>query len=1082
METLIDHLHMRETQTPDKTLFRFLDDEGREQEHYTYRGFAERTRELAAYLSTEAGLRQGDRALLVYPPGLEMIAAFYACARIGVIAVPVSPPLPMSFESGLAKLAFIARDCQAKAVLSTKQFEYDYRLLLNHFDGGSAWPEAQRPPELPWFGTDGTQEFGGAHVPDTPGPVLFLQYTSGSTSDPKGVVVSHANVIANASAFKGGEVLVSWLPQHHDMGLISAYLFILLVGGTTHAMSPLDFLKRPSAWLRLISDVRATHTPVPNFALEYCLREDKLPTSELAGVDLSSLESIVVGAEPLRASTFARFRERFAPYGLEPNALTGAYGMAENTLIVSLRGRQTLALNKRALERNLARVEKAQPENSNQAPVVSCGKPIDGNVVRIVDPESGQALGEGRVGEVWLDGPSKGGGYWNRPELTAEAFAARIPGDSEHSYLRTGDLGFLYEGELFVCGRSKDLIIVRGVNCYPSDIEAIVERSAPQVRGGCVAAFAVERDDSEVLTVVAEVRDPDALPDGKALARAIRRHGHIDPHTIAFVPPHTIPKTTSGKIRRSSTRQLWVGGELPVLATYTHPTHDGSELTGGPLDRFRTLIESYDLTGDEDCSFADLGIDSLALAELRADLQALLEEHGAGELAEEVNTRLLQRLTVAEFFALMRQFGAGSGQPLDALRQALDKISAEYEAYETARMRADARLPLPALPPSRPGAPTDILLTGATGFLGPFLVASLLGRTPFTVHALIRATDSAHGLDRIVASLRKAKLWSPALEAEVRRRVRVVCGDLAEPQLGLGEEGFQRLAETVDAVVHNGALVNYVRTYDALRPANVIGTHELLRLAMTAHRKAFHLVSSTFIYGWSVKPVVGESDANLEMNALDFGYSQTKWVAEQLAFAAQRQGLDVRIFRPSLISPTGAGFGSGDDILVRTVAFMIEHGVAANALNQLSLLPADLIADHIVALMGLPRDDTVYGNVFNMTADDYYNMTDITRVLSERYGYRFEYHDISSFAAEMNRRCTPRDPIYPLVDFLTRSADKIAAMRDKRYGNSQYQRARELATVRLREPALTETVENLVRFLRSERLITEAEAEAQRSA
>lgn len=172
-------------------------------------------------------------------------------------------------------------------------------------------------------------------------------------------------------------------------------------------------------------------------------------------------------------------------------------------------------------------------------------------------------------------------------------------------------------------------------------------------------------------------------------------------------------------------------------------------------------------------------------------------------------------------------------------------------------MRADAQLPLPALPPARPGAPSDVLLTGATGFLGPFLVASLLGRTSYTVHALIRATDSAHGLDRIVASLRKARLWSPALEAEVRKRVRVVCGDLAEPHLGLGAPEFQRLAEGVDVIVHNGALVNYVRTYDALRPANVAGTHELLRLAMTAHRKTFHLVSSTFIYGWSVKPVVG---------------------------------------------------------------------------------------------------------------------------------------------------------------------------------------------------------------------------------
>lgn len=1085
METLIDYLHKWEALRPDQTLFRFVDAEHRELDHYTYQTFAERTRELAAYLSAETGLRPGDRALLVYPPGLEMVSAFFACARLGVISVPVSPPLPMAFEAGLAKLGFIARDSQAKAVLSTKQLEHTYNLLLDQREGGLPWPDNQRLPELPWFATDSARGFGGAPVADTPGDVLFLQYTSGSTSDPKGVIVSHANVIANASAFPTSEIAVSWLPQHHDMGLISAYLFVAVIGGTTHGMSPEDFLKRPSAWLRLISDVRATRTPAPNFALEYCLREDKLAESELAGIDLSSLESMVIGAEPLRAKTFARFRQRFAPYGLRADAVTGAYGLAENTLGVTLRGRQTLAVNKRALQENVVRVEKALPENNNQTSLVSSGAPIAESVVRIVDPQTRQDLGEGRIGEVWVDGPSKAGGYWHRPELSAEVFAARIAGDDEHTYLRTGDLGFLYEGELFVCGRTKDLIIIRGVNTYPSDVEAVAERSAAEIRNGCVVAFSAEHDEQEALVLVAEVRDQHALPEAKALARTIRRHCHIDPHTIVFVPPRTIPKTTSGKVRRAQTRQLWLDGALPTYTSWVNPAttraHEGPDTDAGPLGRFRHLIESYDLSGDEDCSFADLGIDSLSLAELRTDLQTLLEEHGAGELAEEVNTRLLQRLTVAEFFGLMRQFGEGTGQPLDALRRALDQISAEYEAYEAAQMRADAALPLPEPAPARPGAPTDILLTGATGFLGPFLVGSLLARTSYTVHALVRATDAAHGLDRIVASLRRARLWTPALEAEVRARVRVICGDLAEPALGIGEAAFGQLAEDIDAVVHNGALVNYVRTYDALRPANVEGTRELLRLAMTAHRKTFHLVSSTFIYGWSTEPVVGEWDANEKMSGLDFGYSQTKWVGEQLALAAQRKGLDVRIYRPSLISPTSAGFGSQDDILVRLTAFMIEHGLAVNALNQISLLPADLIADHIVALMDLPKDDNVC-TVFNMTADDYYNLTDITRILSERYGYQFEYHDISSFAEQLNRRCTPSDQMYPLVDFLTRATDKIAAMRDKRYDNTQYRHRRGLATVRLREPALTDTVDHLVRYLRSERLITEVEDEAQRSA
>jgi thioester reductase-like protein len=1088
METLIDYLQKWEAQRPNQTLFRFVDADGRELESYTYENFAERTRELAAYLSAETGLQPGDRALLVYPPGLEMVAAFFACARIGVVAVPVSPPLPMAFEAGLAKLSFIARDCQAKAVLSTKQLEHDYRMLVGHLqEGGLPWPDTQRLPELPWFPTDCAREYGGDRVADTPGQVLFLQYTSGSTSDPKGVVVSHANVIANASAYGGGEVAVSWLPQHHDMGLISAYFFVLVQGGTTHAMSPEDFLKRPSTWLRMIGEQRATHTPAPNFALEYCLRQDKLPDADLAGIDLSSLDSMVIGAEPLRAKTFAKFRERFAPHGLRADAVTGAYGLAENTLIVSLKGRQTLTVNKRALAENLVRVEKGGekglPQNNNQTSLVSSGKLVAGNVVRIVDGKTREALPDGRIGEVWVDGPSKALGYWHRPDLTAEMFGARIAGDDEHTYLRTGDLGFLYEGELFVCGRTKDLIIVRGVNTYPSDVEAIVERSAPEIRRGCVVALSVEHEEQEALVVVAEARDEHVLPDPKAVARAIRKHCHIEPHAIAFVPPRSIPKTTSGKVRRAQTRQLWLDGELAVMDSYTHRTHEAPDATAGPLERFRHLIDSYDLTGEEDCSFADLGIDSLSLAELRTDLQGLLEEQGAGELADEVNTRLLQRLTVAEFFGLIRQFGEGSGQPLDALRRSLNEISAEYEEYETTQMRADAQLPLPALPPVSPSVPSDILVTGATGFLGPFLISSLLGQTSYTLHALVRATDVEHGLDRIVASLRRAQLWSPALEAEVRGRVRVICGDLAEPALGIGEEAFQRLAQSVDGVVHNGALVNYVRTYDALRPTNVIGTQELLRLAMTGHRKTFHLVSSTFIYGWSTEPVVGEWDANAAMSGLDFGYSQTKWVGEQLALAARRKGLDVRIYRPSLISPTRAGFGSTDDILVRLTAFMIEHGLAVKALNQISLLPADLIADHIVALMDLPVEPGGLGApVFNMTADDYYNLTDIARILSERYGYRFAYRDIPAFAEQVNQRCTPRDGLYPLVDFLTRSAKKISAMRDKRYDNTQYRHARELAKVHLREPSLTDTVDHLVQFLRQERLITEAEAEEKRSA
>ena len=1074
MDTLLDHLHKWEAAKKDAVLYRFVDADCRDLEQYTFGEFAERTRELAAYLHFEAGLRPGQRALLVYPPGLEMIAAFIACARIGVIAVPVAAPLPMAFDAGLAKLNFIAQDCRASAVLSTKQFGYDYQALLNGMPGDV------NGPDLPWYGTDASQSYGGDQVPDTPGDVLFLQYTSGSTNDPKGVTVSHENVIANSGAFSEDVILASWLPQHHDMGLISAYLYPIVLGCTTHGMSPLDFLAKPSAWLRLITQERASHSPCPNFALEYCLREDKLPDSELEGIDLSSLVSLTAGAEPLRAKTFERFRNRFAPYGLKPTTLSGAYGMAENTLIVSWNGRHTLTVNKRALENNVARVERG--ETANQTHLVSCGKPDVGNVVKVVRDEV--ALPDGQVGELWVDGPSKSVGYWGRPELSTETFGARLPADHRR-YLRTGDLGFIYEGELYVCGRTKDLIIVRGVNCYPSDVEAIVERAAPQVRHGCVAAFSVDQDDEETLVVVAEVRSEHDLPEGSAVAREIRRHGHVDPHTIVFVPPKSIPKTTSGKIQRSATRTLWRDGELTVWGSYLH--HERPDVSAGPLARFQHLIHSYDLTGEEDCSFADLGIDSLALAELNTDLQALLIEHGAADLVGEVDTRLLQRLTVAEFFDLMKRFGnQRRWQPgwvrrrgARALRRVLDEMAVSYRLGDDGKMRADAKLPLPQLPAWPPGEINNILLTGATGFLGPFLLNSLLRKTASTIHVLVRAADAEHGRDRIMAGLRHAQLWTPELETVMADRLRVICGDLTQPHLGIagrasgtagGEAAWLRLAERMDAIVHNGALVNYVRTYDALRPANVEATRELLRLAMTYKQKMFHLVSSTFIYGWSTEPEIFEWDANEKMSGLDFGYSQSKWVAEQLVLAAERKGLPVRIYRPSLISPTADGHGSADDILVRLTAFMIEHGLAVNATNQLSLLPADLIADHVVELMQLPREA---GSVFNMTADDYYNLPDLTEMLTTDHGFRFDYHDIGSFVDQVKKRCTPRDPLYPLVDFLCRSASKIEAMHAKRYNNEQYQQARTLAGVNIHEPALHETVNSLVGFMRGNNLIAE---------
>jgi thioester reductase-like protein len=1072
MGSILDALEHGAAEHPDKPLYTFLDGSGRVRDTYTYAAFHERTRHLAQHLRVEKSLRRGDRVLLVYPPGLELIVAFVACARIGVIPVPVYPPTPMSFESALAKLAFVARDCEATAALTTRGFHRSYRLLLAKRRITALWLRTPPLPALRWITTDDARGVASNGFANDPGPVLFLQYTSGSTNDPKGVVVSHDNVLHNcASALDFVPTFVSWLPQYHDMGLIGYSLCPFLTGGTAYGFSPLDFLKRPALWLETISRVRASHTASPNFGYAYCLREDKLPSTALSGLDLSSLRIMMNAAEPVVPETQACFLERFAPYGLRPEALIAAYGLAENTIAVAQHGRRSVCVNKKLLQQRTLHIEDPHPGNNNQLSLMSCGRPLQGVEVRIVDPDTRSTLGEHRIGEIWTSGASTCSGYWNRPELSREVFGALRADDPDgRGHLRTGDLGFFHEGELYVCGRIKDIIIIRGVNYYPQDIEAIVERCSKGIRAGRTVAFDAGEDGSG-LVVLIEVKDRVDLPDAAEIARAIRTQYYIEPHTIAFVPHRAIPKTTSGKLSRNRAKQEWQAGALRVIATY-HGERD-REPAGEPTglrQRFQYIVELYNLTGDEPYSFAEIGIDSLTTVELLADLKELLEEHGAGSLVEVVDVRLLQGLTIAEFFALLDQFEQASDEPITALRRVLQRVAEEHSSYERECMRSDAALPVaPGCEPAgREAELTDVLLTGATGFLGPFLLSSLLRETPFTFHTLIRAPDPAAGMERIRAALRHARLLTPSLAEALETRVRAVPGDLARHDLGLPSEGWRALSTRVQAVFHSAAHVNYVASYDALKPHNVDGTRELIRFAFTGAPKAFHFVSSTFIYGWTVKNLLLESDDNAAMENLDFGYAQSKWVAEQMLFAAEKRGLKLRVYRPSLISASAEGVGSKDDIGIRLLTFMITHGVAVDAKNQISFLPADTAAHNIVTLFA-QRD--LPGTTFHVTVDEYYNLADVAREITRSHGYPFTYYSIPEFVAEMNRRSGKDDPIYPLLDFFNRSHPKIAAMSHKRYSNDGYRRARDLSGTGRNDPSLAATVAYLMTFVKREGLV-----------
>ena len=1076
MDTILDYMDHWVAIHPEKCFSAFLDSHGNTRETYTYRSFDARTRFLAEYLHDETALRRGDRVALVYPPGLEMVAAFVACARIGAIPVPV-PPVTSAANRVAARLSSVILDSGAT-------------LALTHSSAGSA-PAGDRNagghagPEdsfahlgVEWLATDRLEGAARGGAVDNPTETLFLQYTSGSTGAPKGVVVSHQNVIHNAGSVTDHQAIgVSWLPQFHDMGLIGFYLFQAVTGGTTYGFSPLDFLRRPALWFETLSRYKATHAASPNFGFEYCLSAERVPDDLLAGLDLSSVRVFMNGAEPVRPGTYRSFLERFAKYGLRPEAHVAAYGLAENTLAVTSSGRRSVKIDRKSLHARTVVMAAEDAPLDHQLELMSCGKPLDGINVRIVDPDTGVAVGDSGIGEIWVAGQSTCGAYWNKPEHSEHVFNNSIANDlnGARSYLRTGDLGFLQQGELFVCGRLKDIIILRGQNYYPEDLEAAVESSLGKMQTASVVAFR-GADDEERLIVVVAVRNPDGLLAPGAVTSSLRAYGYAGPHTIVFVRRQAIGRTTSGKVARGLTREKWLDGSLRTIET--HP-RDG-DVTGldevhtlDVISHFERFLKTYALSGDEDVTLREAGLDSLAIAELLMVLERAVAQADARALQGTLHVPLLQGMTISRISELVRGFQEGSADWAINLHALFDEMQRERDESEAVAMRRDAVLDLrgAGAVPSAGGTFNEVLLTGATGFLGPFLLRSLLDQSSAAYTVLMRAVDPSAGRERLIAALKTAGLYDLRTAENFDARVRVICGDLASSRLGLSGRVWGELAETIDTIIHNGACVDYVLDYHALRPSNVEATRELIELACTSRRKQFNFVSSTTIFGWSTKLRLLEQDSNPEMGGLDFGYAQTKWVSEQLVLQAREEGIDARIYRPAFLTASTAGFGHSTDIVARLLSFMIKYGVAPNTKVQLSFMPVDIAAHNIAAVLTSSAESQE--PVFHVTVDEYVNIVDVTTQISKDYGIPFRYVDMAEFSREMKRLCSAADPVFPLVDFVARAHSKVGMMEHKRYVNTAFRLELKNSGAGAPDAGLQENTSFLMAHLRNQGLISQ---------
>ena len=576
--TILEILKYRAISQPEDTAYIFLKDGENKAVKLTYQELEQQAKAIAIQL--QQIIEPGARALLVYPysAGLEFISAFFGCLSAGVVAVPCHPPLNrLTITEVQTRLV----SAEAKVILTESSLLPKLQDQLADFD-------------LNWFNTDTISANASNNWPEpqlTPDSLAFLQYTSGSTAEPKGVMITHRCLLQNQEMLKQSfghtqkSIGVGWLPLFHDMGLIGNVIQAVYLGASCVMMSPVSFVQKPIRWLKAITRYGATTSGAPNFA--YDLLCDRVKDEQLGHLDLSSWDLAFCGAEPVQQATIERFSRKFAPCGFKKAAFFPCYGMAEATLMITGGNKAQCPpvkhLDKVALSEN--KVVVAQSHKKGVTTIVSAGYPwLDGKIV-IVDPQSLNECGHNQVGEIWVSSSSVGKGYWQLPEKTQRTFQAYLNNNNNQPYLRTGDLGFMADGELYITGRLNDVLVLWGLNHYPQHIERTVAECHPALKANCGAAFAITAVGKERLVIVQEIERSYrkclvAEEVVEAIRWAIFQEHFIDVYAIALLKPGHLPKTSSGKVQRSGCKEKFLNNSLETMHQWYIPDVQSSDVTG----------------------------------------------------------------------------------------------------------------------------------------------------------------------------------------------------------------------------------------------------------------------------------------------------------------------------------------------------------------------------------------------------------------------------------------------------------------------------------------------------------------------
>lgn len=1067
-------LQWRAKNEPNKTAFTFIDEDGKETS-LTYGQLEEKAQAIGGQLQEMT--RPGDRVIVLFPPGLDFITGLFGCFYAGVAAVPLYPPEPARLKQTLPRLENTAKDAQSKIILCNQRVHSKKILLTMIARGlrGFEWVNSSK------ISPDRARKW--QEPPGSPDEVALLMYTSGSTGFPKGVILSQRNLVLDLRCYElmmqkyhgpnaeGGAF--NWVPPYHITGLMMGILFPVFYGMPTLFMSPLDFLSQPKRWLEAMSLSRVSSSGGPNFSYEMCLNQ--IRPEEIKSLDLSHWKLALCGGESVRPETFQRFAETFAPAGFDPKAFVPGYGLTEAGMLVSIdlpsKLTTKLHLDSKALKE--FRVEEVEDSNLSARTILSCGIPTIGKQILIVDPENDTQCPPNQVGEIWVSSPGVALGYWNKEKASKETFQGHLKDTGAGPYLRTGDLGFLHGGELFITGRLKEMIIIRGVNYYPEDIELAVRETDPVLKRGRQAAFSVEKNNEEALVVLAECENQkkgqykDTI---QKILNEISSRFQAKPSAVVLIKTGTLPTTPSRKVARYNCREDFLSGRLSVLSQWQkfslkgtetkpkaeappkQPTNEGQLRKWLNYQIARSLgVNSKEIENQK--SFGDYGLDSLAAVDISRSVEETLG------LPLRITT-IFEAETIDDFFQEVTALWKEQRNRGPLVKK---KLNLHQEAHLDPTITFDA-------PPATQEEAKDIFMTGGTGFLGAFFIHEVIKKTQAKIYCLVRAENEMEGKKRIIENLEYFSLTSPELES----RLIPIPGDLSKPLLGLSQPAFDQLAERIDTVYHFGALLNFIYSYWDLKPANVLGTQEVIRFA--AHRKIknVHYISTRGVFPTSglEKTKSFREDGALEITeGLINGYAQSKWVAEKLMKEASQKGLPVCIYRVGdVIGHSRSGLCRPEkDVYCNMVRAGLWLGSAPKVKIMMYPVPVDYVAS---AIFYLSRQKSSIGQTYHLTGDPI-NFQEILEFIPS-LGYDLKLIDLEEWIESLDNELGAgnRGAIAGLMPFLKEPQLKKSALEPLKVKIENEQTVKKLAGGAITYPPIKEAIKAYLDFLQKSHFLS----------